>query len=301
MTVDDRHYLFGGDKPWKATDWRASDDRVRKGKSQSYLTISPDGKTASFNGTLDTQTLGGAGFASQRTADEELCLDLKGYDGIVVSLVGCGEEKKKFALTLSDVRGEKRVRDSDDDEEEEEEEEEEEGGKKRDAAVLSWEAVFCCCAAKDKVVRLAWEDFVPTYRGREVKEAKPLDLSCVRRVGLMMRSRSNDSTTKSFFGEQSGEFHLEMRSIAAYRGMGGDRDVVTSTAAAAAASTSRHHRESHGPQLRNGLGGGGGGGCCGCDVDDALSLDEHGRKRSSSRAPAPFCCVMYVCLFVRRG
>ncbi|RDA96101.1 hypothetical protein CP533_1809 [Ophiocordyceps camponoti-saundersi (nom. inval.)] len=120
MTVDDRLYLYGGDK----LNWRASDDRVRKGKSQSYLTISKDGKTASFNGTLDTQTLGGAGFASQRTADEDLCLDLSAYDGIVLSLVGCGDGdeklKKKYALTLSDVKAEKRISDDDDEEEEEE-------------------------------------------------------------------------------------------------------------------------------------------------------------------------------------
>ncbi|RCI17164.1 hypothetical protein L249_2814, partial [Ophiocordyceps polyrhachis-furcata BCC 54312] len=265
-------------RPWKATDWRASDDRVRKGKSHSYLTISPDGKTASFNGTLDTQTLGGAGFASQRTADEDLCLDLTAYDGIVVSVLAGDEQEpkpktKKFALTLSDVKAEKskakKAADDDDDREEGSSDlaTSRSASVQRDAAVLSWEAVFCAPVDDDKVVRLAWADFVPTYRGREVKGAKPLDLSRVRRVALMMRS---------FFGEQSGEFQLEIRSIAAYQ---------------TAVSPSRL-----GPAVT-------GNGRCGCDVDDALSLgDVAAGPRPSCRGRAGrLCCVMHVCLSFGEG
>ncbi|KAF4595899.1 NADH:ubiquinone oxidoreductase complex I intermediate-associated protein 30 [Ophiocordyceps camponoti-floridani] len=65
---EERLHLFGGDKPWRSSDWEASDDRVRNGKSHSTLTTTPPFETALFTGHLDTRTLGAAGFASQRTS-----------------------------------------------------------------------------------------------------------------------------------------------------------------------------------------------------------------------------------------
>ena len=49
---------------------------------QSYLDISDDQEVARFNGTLDIETLGGAGFASQRTTSDDLELNLSDYAGI---------------------------------------------------------------------------------------------------------------------------------------------------------------------------------------------------------------------------
>jgi hypothetical protein len=49
---------------------------------ESYLTLEEDGALAKFHGTLDIKTLGGAGFASQRTAGEDWSWDLSMYDGI---------------------------------------------------------------------------------------------------------------------------------------------------------------------------------------------------------------------------
>lgn len=55
---------------------------MRGGKSQSYIQVSEDKKIATFTGTLDIKTLGGAGFASQRTTGEDRRWDLSKYAGI---------------------------------------------------------------------------------------------------------------------------------------------------------------------------------------------------------------------------
>jgi hypothetical protein len=90
-------------RQWSFDDWTASDDRVRGGKSQashenttsrdfematnysqSYLKISGDQSVATFYGTLDIKTLGGAGFASQRTTGDKRSWDLSAYNGIQI-------------------------------------------------------------------------------------------------------------------------------------------------------------------------------------------------------------------------
>jgi hypothetical protein len=85
-------------RKWNPEDWTSSDDRVRGGKSQvsttssnleltstnynkSYLECSPENPVARFHGNLDIQTLGGAGFASQRTR-KDVAWDLSAYNGI---------------------------------------------------------------------------------------------------------------------------------------------------------------------------------------------------------------------------
>ena len=51
---------------------------------QSYLVR--DEKNARFYGELDIKTLGGAGFASQRTVSEDRTWDLSGYAGIQLEI-----------------------------------------------------------------------------------------------------------------------------------------------------------------------------------------------------------------------
>ena len=60
---------------------------TRRPCPQSYLDISDDGKIARFYGTLDIDTLGGAGFASQRTTTERQIWDLSHYDGLQLTIV----------------------------------------------------------------------------------------------------------------------------------------------------------------------------------------------------------------------
>ncbi|KAG9253726.1 CIA30 family protein [Emericellopsis atlantica] len=175
--------LFGGDRPWDASLWETTDDRVRGGSSVSHLTVH-DGKAARFHGTLDTSTLGGAGFASQQTRGTNHW-DLSRYEGLLLRL---GEgDGKRYVITLKD----------------------EIPGRRPDGRMesgVSWEAEFTSSEAGATEVWLPWGQFKATYRGRPKDDAKPLDTADVKRVGLMMRS---------FFDSQHGDFAITLRSITA--------------------------------------------------------------------------------------
>jgi hypothetical protein len=148
--------------PWDLKAWTDSDDRVRGGKSQSYLTASPEG--ARFHGNLDITALGGAGFASQRTVGI-LNLNISEYDGLVLA-VAKADADKRFTLTLKDEVLPKR----------------DDG---RDQSSISWEYDFTATPGRDVVIR--WSDLKPTYRGRPKPDAKPLDTAGIKRVSFMMR------------------------------------------------------------------------------------------------------------------
>lgn len=58
----------------------------------------------------------------------------------------------------------------------------------REQSTVSWECDFKVEEGNGKgKVFVKWEDLKATYRGREKKDAKPLDLKNVRRLSLMMR------------------------------------------------------------------------------------------------------------------
>ncbi|UNI18168.1 hypothetical protein JDV02_004452 [Purpureocillium takamizusanense] len=184
--IDDVLYLYGGDQPWDSSLWETSDDRVRGGASQSHLTVD-NPERARFHGHLDTTALGGAGFASQHSIGE-LALDLRDYEGIIVAVAGPDEaDGKRYALTLKDSLPPPR----------------DDG---REQSGVSWEAEFV--AKKPGDVKLRWDDFKPTYRGRPKHDAEPLNLGDIKRVGLMMRS---------FFGKQEGDFSLHLHGIVAFK------------------------------------------------------------------------------------
>lgn len=125
---------------------------------------------ARFYGHLDTDTLGGAGFASQHSLGV-LDWDLSAYDGGMVVAVAQADGKR-YALTLKDEIPPRR----------------DDG---RDEAGVSWEADFVVSQDASDLdlqhVYLPWSAFKPTYRGRPKPDARPLDLAHVKRVGLMMR------------------------------------------------------------------------------------------------------------------
>lgn len=189
-------YLFGGDRPWDASQFTASDDRVRGGKSQSYLTVlEGQGAAASqaeFSGHLDITALGGAGFASQRTADDVPGWDVSGYDVLVLDVARA--DSRKYTLTLKDEVLPRRP----------------DG---RDQSSVSWEYDFVVGAGEDAAAAAAgstkvvipFGDFQPTYRGKPKPDADPLDLKNVKRISFMMRS---------FFGTQEGDFSIVFNSVA---------------------------------------------------------------------------------------
>jgi len=183
-------FLFGGARPWSPLDWTASDDRVRGGKSQSYLDCEPFEPVAVFRGNLDIKTLGGAGFASQRTTGEERSWDLSKYDGLLLDIViGDG---KQYTVILKDELLPR-------------------GKDGREQSTVSWEYDFKSGMSGEgnggsSKLFVPWEEMKPTYRGREKKDVKPLHLKDVKRISLMMRS---------FFGTQEGDFSLSITSISA--------------------------------------------------------------------------------------
>ncbi|KAL1852076.1 hypothetical protein Daus18300_012288 [Diaporthe australafricana] len=205
-------YLFGGNRPWDASQFTASDDRVRGGKSQSYLTVlpSPSSSQAEFSGTLDITALGGAGFASQRTADGEPGWDLSGYDALVLDVARA--DARKYTLTLKDEVLPRRP----------------DG---RDQSTVSWEYDFVVEAGKGAAgsgsgstrVVIPFGEFQPTYRGKPRPDAEPLDLKNVKRLSFMMRS---------FFAKQEGDFSIVFNSVAAEK-TGASRDGSIDSVAAA--------------------------------------------------------------------
>ncbi|KAI1453432.1 NADH:ubiquinone oxidoreductase complex I intermediate-associated protein 30 [Annulohypoxylon moriforme] len=182
-TNEPNFYLFGGYKSWNENAWCSSDDRVRGGKSKSYLECPPDSNIATFHGTLDIKVLKGAGFASQHTVDPQNW-DLVDYQGL---RVGVGAvDGMRYTLVLKDEVPVKRTPDV------------------YDESTVSWEFEFV--PSTDEEVSVRWKDFRPTYRGVPVQDTEPLRLDRIKRIGILMRS---------FFGAQEGPFKLELKYIAA--------------------------------------------------------------------------------------
>ncbi|KAK4694569.1 hypothetical protein P7C71_g3037, partial [Lecanoromycetidae sp. Uapishka_2] len=180
--------LFGASKPWVPPPWTTTDDRVRGGASQSYLSALPN-NCARFYGHLDISTLGGAGFASQFSpldddgeSDESASWDLSAYDGIEV-VVGKADGKVYTFILKDEMPPEKR----------------EDG---REKAAVNWEIEFRASNDKDDeeaenkgssnnssdtTIWVPWDEFKPTFRGREKRDAGQLKTNRIKRVGLMMR------------------------------------------------------------------------------------------------------------------
>jgi hypothetical protein len=139
-----------------------------------------------FHGSLDIETLGGAGFASQRTVENEQVWDLSGYDGFELRVVS--SDRKRYTFSLTDEIPHRRP-------------------DAREQSALVWEYDFCASEA-GREVRLSWKDLKPTYRGKSVEDARSLDLSHIKRFRIMIRS---------FFGAQQGDFSLNIQSIGVFR------------------------------------------------------------------------------------
>ncbi|KAK1989584.1 complex I intermediate-associated protein 30 [Colletotrichum falcatum] len=183
--------------PWDKSQWVASDDTVRNGTSRSALDVIEPGAAgnpfsqtiANFHGNLDYATLGGAGFASQRTADGWPGINISAYDTITLEVPYA--DGKRYTFNLKDtvpppVDG-------------------------AEQSGVSWEFDFQLPAVNrtdggvERVV-MPIADFVPTFRGRVQNDTAPLDLSGIKRVNFMIRS---------FFAEQAGDFELHVKSVIA--------------------------------------------------------------------------------------
>ncbi|KAI9744052.1 MAG: hypothetical protein M1835_002808, partial [Candelina submexicana] len=155
----------------------------------SYLDCSAQDTIARFHGNLDIATLGGAGFASQRTTGEDRCWDLSAYDGLELDLVDAdgarnhskGENapwltslaEKRYTLILKDELLPPNPEND------------------REQSTISYEFDFRVedSSNRNKSTHLfvPWSDLKATYRGRGQKDAPALNRSGIKRMSLMMR------------------------------------------------------------------------------------------------------------------
>ena len=185
--------LFGSAKqPWRPADWRAVDDRVRGGSSQSHLS-SDDGWSARFYGTLDTSTLGGAGFASQ-TTERALRLPRSHFSGLRIEVLrddaaSLADEKRptSFVFNLKTTAPERRP-----------------DGRLESRVTYEYEFD----GAREGPLDAPWSAFEATYRGRPAKDAPPLDPAAIVEVSIMCRSG---------FDRQRGDFSVRLGRVSAVR------------------------------------------------------------------------------------
>jgi hypothetical protein len=150
-------------------DWVPINDVVMGGVSTGRLEATGN-DTVAFAGLVSLENSGG--FASVRSRPREH--DLRGYSGLELRICGDGRNYKINLKT--DLR----------------------------ADGILYRAVFETREDEWQALRLPFEEFLPTVRGRFVRQAQPLDLSQVTSLGLMISDR------------QAGPFRLEIARIGAY-------------------------------------------------------------------------------------
>jgi hypothetical protein len=153
----------------------------------------------SFHGLLDIETLGGAGFASQRTVGDDRRWDLAPFAGVEVSIDALLSDHKVYTLILKDQLLPRNPLNG------------------REQSTPSWEYDFsksdchhetstASSSSFSATLFVPWDRFKPNYRGKPRHDTGELDLGNIKRISIMIRS---------FFGSQQGPFNLYIESIAA--------------------------------------------------------------------------------------
>ncbi len=161
--------LYDFSQPDQAEAWRAIHDRVMGGVSRGDAL--PVEGAVKFQGELSLENNGG--FASFRISKR--LPDLSEYDGLRLKVRGDGQV---YRLSLRP--------DADWDR-------------------LSWRAPFATRDGEWVTIDLAFEDFVPSWRGRLVASESRLDTSVIHQLGIMITDK------------QAGPFELELASIEGWR------------------------------------------------------------------------------------
>lgn len=157
---------FGAENPG---EWRVINDGVMGGLSRSSITLTQE-DTGLFTGELSLENNGG--FASVRAMVDSP--DLSDYVGLEIRLRGDG---RTYQLRLRQ-------------------------NERTDG--LAYRAMFKTQNDKWLTVRIPFEEFVPTFRGRIIEDAPPLDPTHIHQVGLMIADK------------ESGPFSLEIDFIQAW-------------------------------------------------------------------------------------
>jgi NADH dehydrogenase [ubiquinone] 1 alpha subcomplex assembly factor 1 len=159
--------LFDFSDPRSVALWNPIDDGVMGGVSRSRFRHDPAGH-AVFAGHVSFENNGG--FASVRCQPCDL-----GRKEVVAYLLEVRGDGKRYKLNLRTDNGF--------------------DGVNYQARLEAPAAIWTTC-------RLASADFLPSWRGRPVPDAAPLDTARLRQIGLMIADR------------QEGPFALAVRSIA---------------------------------------------------------------------------------------
>lgn len=157
--------------------WGPLDDVVMGGVSQSQAQATPEGLL--FTGIVSTQNSGG--FASIRTKNFAAPLNLKGYEGVSLTVKGDGQRYKFF------------VRDS-----------------------TSWDSIayaisFDTTDGEWITVKLPFQEMQPVQRAKTLSSAPDLNLAGIASLQLMLsKFEYNGALNPSF---KAGEFRLLVSSI----------------------------------------------------------------------------------------
>ncbi|KAJ3216104.1 hypothetical protein HDU67_009905 [Dinochytrium kinnereticum] len=177
--------LFGGTQPWSSSSWQAVDDRVRGGSSVSELKVVNEGRAARFQGVLDTKTLGGAGFASQRNVAEDV-YNLQNFSGLRIDIIEA--DGKIYAINLKNSLGDVKP-----------------SGQLE--ATPEYKFLWTPSSTQPSSVTVEWSKFVPYYRGRPMGASAPkLDVARIKSVSIMIAS---------LFDIQQGPFGMLIERVSA--------------------------------------------------------------------------------------
>jgi NADH dehydrogenase [ubiquinone] 1 alpha subcomplex assembly factor 1 len=171
QTAPITHSLFSFTDGSVVAKWAATDDRVMGGVSRSRLRFDPMGH-AVFEGVMSLEQNGG--FASVR-ADSPPLPPLPSLEKLTHYVVEVRGDGKRYKLNLRTSGQFSRV---------------------------SYQATFPTVANEWTTVAIPVSSFEPTFRGRRVVDAPPLNVALVDQVGLMISD------------QQDGTFQLAVRKIA---------------------------------------------------------------------------------------
>jgi monofunctional biosynthetic peptidoglycan transglycosylase len=144
-------FTFSGSEP----AWYTVNDTVMGGISRSSVHIDPDSQKMTFSGNVSLENNGG--FASTRS--DWVDYDLRGYDGILMRVLGDGNTYR-FRIRTA-----------------------------RTGPEIAFTALFDTKAGTWHDVYIPFADVVPTYRGFVVDAAEEIDPSAIRSFGLMVADK----------------------------------------------------------------------------------------------------------------
>ncbi len=155
--------------PINSVEWMVVNDNVMGGVSHSRVSINPEGFML-FKGDVSLDY--GGGFASVRSSYENW--GIGEFEGFVIKVWGDGKTYQFRCRMGNNFGG------------------------------LAYRHYFQTNSDNWQEIRLPFSKFVPTFRGRIISDAKPLDPDSIRNMGLMISDK------------QSGNFNLKIAWIGVY-------------------------------------------------------------------------------------